>query len=51
MEKIVIIGSGGLAREVRYLIEAINTENTSYEFLGYLVSGEKCFCIGLFVTL
>ena len=41
MEKIVIIGSGGLAREVRYLIEAINTENTSYEFLGYLVSDLK----------
>jgi len=41
MEKIVIIGSGGLAREVRYLIEAINTENASYEFIGYLVSDLK----------
>ena len=41
MEKVVIIGSGGLAREVRNLIEAINTENPSYEFLGYLVSDLK----------
>ena len=41
MRKIVIIGSGGLAREVEFLIEAINAEKLVYEFLGYLVSDLK----------
>jgi sugar O-acyltransferase (sialic acid O-acetyltransferase NeuD family) len=41
MEKIIVIGAGGLAREVRFLIEQINVVNPQYEFLGYLVSDLK----------
>ena len=38
---IVIIGAGGLAREVKNLIEDINRFESKYEFLGYLVSDLK----------
>ncbi|GAB4300240.1 MAG: acetyltransferase [Myxococcota bacterium] len=38
LEKIVIIGAGGFAREVKFLIEEINRKEPRYEFLGYLVS-------------
>lgn len=38
MRKIAIIGAGGLAREVRWLLEEINSDHSRYEFVGYLVS-------------
>ena len=38
LRKIAIIGAGGLAREVAWLIRDINRANPSYEFLGYIVS-------------
>jgi len=38
LKKIVIIGAGGLAREIRWLIEDINKECETYEFLGFVVS-------------
>lgn len=38
MDKIVIIGAGGLAREVKNLIDNINIGKLTFEFLGYLVS-------------
>ena len=38
MEKIIIFGAGGLAREVRFLIDEINKEHQKYEFIGYIVS-------------
>ena len=38
MEKLVIIGAGGLAREVRFLIDEINNVNPKYNFIGYLIS-------------
>lgn len=37
-KNIVVIGAGGMAREVRWLIEAINSVSLNYEFLGYVVS-------------
>ncbi|HET9183681.1 MAG TPA: hypothetical protein VFP59_16225 [Candidatus Angelobacter sp.] len=37
-KNIVVIGAGGMAREVRWLIEAINSVSPSYDFLGYVVS-------------
>ena len=38
LKKIVIIGAGGHAREIKFLIDDINKEHVEYEFLGYLVS-------------
>jgi sugar O-acyltransferase (sialic acid O-acetyltransferase NeuD family) len=37
-KNIVIIGAGGFAREVRWLISEINHVNSSFQFLGYIVS-------------
>jgi len=36
MKKIVIIGSGGFAKEVSFLIEDINKERSEWNFLGYI---------------
>jgi sugar O-acyltransferase (sialic acid O-acetyltransferase NeuD family) len=38
MKSIVIIGAGGFAREVRWLIGDINAVTPQYEFLGYVVT-------------
>jgi sugar O-acyltransferase (sialic acid O-acetyltransferase NeuD family) len=38
LRKIAIIGAGGLAREVAWLVRDINRANPYYEFLGYIVS-------------
>lgn len=38
MKKIIVIGAGGFAREVKFLIHDINRKEKEYEFLGYLVS-------------
>ena len=35
MKKIVILGAGGFARELKLLIDIINKENKQYDFLGY----------------
>ena len=37
-KRIVVIGAGGFAREVRWLIEEINAVSPGFEFLGYVVS-------------
>ena len=37
-KRIVVIGAGGMAREVEWLIRAINAVAPCYEFLGYVVS-------------
>lgn len=36
--RIAIVGAGGFAREVRWLIEEINRHTGQYSFVGYLVS-------------
>ena len=36
MKPIVIIGAGGLAREVAWLIEEINAVREEWELLGYV---------------
>jgi sugar O-acyltransferase (sialic acid O-acetyltransferase NeuD family) len=36
--RIVVVGAGGFAREVAWLIEDINRAKPSYEFLGFVVS-------------
>jgi len=36
MEDIVIRGSGGLAREIAFLIERINQEKPKWNLLGYI---------------
>lgn len=41
LKEIVVIGAGGLAREVRWLIEDINREKKEFHFLGYIVSDLK----------
>jgi sugar O-acyltransferase (sialic acid O-acetyltransferase NeuD family) len=38
MKRIAVIGAGGFAREVAWLIRDINRASQSLEFLGYLVS-------------
>lgn len=39
MRRIVIVGAGGFAREVRWLIDDLNAlREPAYEFLGYVVS-------------
>lgn len=47
MKNIVIIGAGGFAREVEWLIKDINKKNSEWNFLGYIeanrdVVGTKC---------
>jgi sugar O-acyltransferase (sialic acid O-acetyltransferase NeuD family) len=37
MQKVVIIGAGGLAREVLDILEAINQQKPQYEILGFIV--------------
>lgn len=37
-KKIVVYGAGGLARETEWLIQRINAQNPSWDFLGYVVS-------------
>ncbi len=36
--RIVVVGAGGFAREVRWLIEEINGASPAWEFVGYVVS-------------
>ena len=36
MKKIVIVGSGGFAKEVAFLIEEINNKSNNWNFLGYI---------------
>ena len=36
MKKIVIIGCGGLAKEIKYLIDAINKEKFEWNLLGFI---------------
>ena len=38
MKKIVIVGAGGFAREVAWLIRDINSQSPTYDFMGFLVS-------------
>lgn len=38
IQRIVVIGAGGFAREVKWLLEEINRFREAYEFLGYVVS-------------
>lgn len=35
-EKIIIIGSSGLAKEIAFLLESINQINNNWDFLGYI---------------
>jgi sugar O-acyltransferase (sialic acid O-acetyltransferase NeuD family) len=52
MEKIVIIGAGGFGREVKLIIDALNTIEKKYEFLGYYDDGiEKGLLINNFPVL
>ncbi|MFN7986166.1 MAG: acetyltransferase [Thermoanaerobaculia bacterium] len=37
-KRIVVVGAGGFAREVRWLIEEINAVRPRFDFLGYVVS-------------
>jgi len=37
-KRIVVIGAGGMAREIRWLISDINAVSLQYEFAGYIVS-------------
>lgn len=41
MKKIVIIGAGGFAREVAWLIEEINNKNEEWDLLGFIEEGNK----------
>ena len=38
MRTIAVVGAGGFAREVRWLIDEINRREERYRFLGYIVS-------------
>ena len=38
LKKIVVVGAGGLAREMALLIQQINERQPSYDFLGYVAS-------------
>jgi sugar O-acyltransferase (sialic acid O-acetyltransferase NeuD family) len=40
-KRIVILGAGGMAREVEWLIRDINAVHSEYDFLGYVVSDLK----------
>jgi sugar O-acyltransferase (sialic acid O-acetyltransferase NeuD family) len=37
-KRIIVIGAGGMAREISWLIREINAVRPTYEFLGYVVS-------------
>ena len=39
MENIIIIGAGGFGREVLSLVEAINRQNQSFNFIGFVDDG------------
>ena len=39
MEEIVIFGAGGFGREVKSLIETINSENKNFNFIGFYDDG------------
>ena len=42
-KRIVVIGAGGMAREIQWLLREINAVKLTYEFLGYVVSDlNKC---------
>jgi sugar O-acyltransferase (sialic acid O-acetyltransferase NeuD family) len=41
-KKIVIIGAGGMAREIASALHAINLQDQQFEFLGYVVSNLSC---------
>ena len=41
MNDIVIIGAGGMARDVRFLIEELNTVKKQFNFLGYIIKDLK----------
>lgn len=41
MKKIVILGAGGFAREVAWLIEEINSKNEEWDLLGFIEEGNK----------
>ena len=36
MKDLVIVGKGGFAKEVRWLLERINHKNETWNFLGYI---------------
>lgn len=36
IKKAVIVGNGGFAHEVKFIIDRINKEKKQYEFLGYI---------------
>ena len=36
MKKIVIIGNGGFAKEIKWLIERINAKKKEWDFLGFI---------------
>lgn len=38
MKKIAVVGAGGFAREVKWLISEINADSEVYEFLGFVAS-------------
>jgi sugar O-acyltransferase (sialic acid O-acetyltransferase NeuD family) len=38
VKRIAVVGAGGFAREIAWLISDINRDNPVYEFVGYLVS-------------
>ena len=52
MKKIAIMGSGGFAREVAFLIEEINKQNQEWELLGFIDRntkiGSSCGRYGVF---
>lgn len=41
MKKIAIIGAGGFGREVKILIDQINSVSSKYEFIGYFDDGKE----------
>lgn len=41
MKKIVILGAGGFAREVAWLIEDINNKNPEWDLLGFIEEGDN----------
>ena len=38
MKKLIVVGAGGLAREVKFLVETINSIESLYDFQGFVVS-------------
>jgi len=36
MKNLVIVGNGGFAKEVKWLVDRINVKNTTWNFLGYI---------------